>query len=538
MSDKNFRKNKFNNNVCTTEMNFQECELAILRHAVDESEKIKGEKLANSDEIRHIVGILEDFLVKKKCICYGGTAINNILPKFAQFYDRDIEIPDYDFYSATPLDDAKELADIYYKDGYTEVEAKAGVHYGTYKVFVNFIPIADITLLADEIFESIHKEAIRVNGILYCPPNFLRMNMFLELSRPAGDVSRWEKVLKRMTLLNKYYPFEPTIPCNKIDFEGEVPQEIDTSEKIYYVLRDTLIDEGVVFFGGYASSLYSKYMSSTERHKARSIPDFDVISEEPDRCAILVMEKLMQNGYKKVKHIVHEEIGEIIPKHIEIRVGKDTLAFIYYPIACHNYNIIHIKNREIKVATIDTILSFYLAFYYSGNPHYYRDRILCMAKFLFDLEQKNRLEQKGLLKRFSINCYGDQPTLESIRAEKAEKYRERKDKRDSREFQEWFLNYKPHTVVKVKENPNEKKLDEQFSPDPEEKEKDPTKEEVYKRILESVKETRQITSDTKRYNHTRSHKKTMKHKLHKSKSAHKSKSELKSKSQHNSKSKQ
>jgi Poly(A) polymerase catalytic subunit len=523
MPFKNFRKNKTNNNVCTPEMNFQECELAILRHAVDESEKIKGEKLANSDEIQHIFGILENFLVRKKCICYGGTAINNILPKFAQFYNRDIEIPDYDFYSTTPMDDAKELADIYYKAGYSEVEAKAGVHYGTYKVFVNFIPVADITLLAKEIFESIYKEAIRVKGIYYCPPNFLRMNMFLELSRPAGDVSRWEKVLKRMTLLNKYYPFEPTIPCNKIDFEGEIPPEIDTSEKIYYIIRDTFIDEGVVFFGGYASSLYSKYMTSAERYKARSIPDFDVISEEPDRCAILVMEKLLQNGYKKVRHIVHEEIGEIIPKHIEIRVGKETLAFIYYPIACYNYNKIYIKDREIKVATIDTILSFYLAFYYSNKPYYYRDRILCMAKFLFDLEQKNRLEQKGILKRFSINCYGDQPTLESIRAKKAEKYRELKNDRNSREFQEWFLNYKPHTIVKVNTNPNEKKLDEQYSPDPEEKTDSPSKEEVYKRILESVKKSRRSVESmnrTKKFKQVSAHKKTVKHSSHKTKSKH------------------
>ena len=30
--------------------------------------------------------------------------------------------------------------------------------------------------------------------------------MYLELSRPNGDVSRWEKVLKRLTLLNKHYP--------------------------------------------------------------------------------------------------------------------------------------------------------------------------------------------------------------------------------------------------------------------------------------------------------------------------------------------
>ena len=32
------------------------------------------------------------------------------------------------------------------------------------------------------------------------------MSAYLELSRPFGDVSRWEKVLKRLTLLNKHYP--------------------------------------------------------------------------------------------------------------------------------------------------------------------------------------------------------------------------------------------------------------------------------------------------------------------------------------------
>ena len=73
--------------------------------------------------------------------------------------------------------------------------SKAGVHFGTYKIFVNYIPIADITYLHNTIFNSIKKESIVVNGIMYAPPNFLRMNMYLELSRPNGDVSRWEKVL-------------------------------------------------------------------------------------------------------------------------------------------------------------------------------------------------------------------------------------------------------------------------------------------------------------------------------------------------------
>ena len=55
------------------------------------------------------------------------------------------------------------------------------------------------------------KDSIQVAGILYAPPNYLRMGMYLELSRPAGDTSRWEKVLKRLTLLNKNYPFDPVI---------------------------------------------------------------------------------------------------------------------------------------------------------------------------------------------------------------------------------------------------------------------------------------------------------------------------------------
>jgi hypothetical protein len=106
-------------------------------------------------------------------------------------------------------------------------------------------------------------------------------------------------------------------------------------------------------------------------------------------------------------------------------------------------------NQEINVATIDTILSFYLAFMFSNAPYYYKDRILCMAQFLFSVEQQNRLEQRGLLKRFSSSCYGTQPTLESIRALKAEKFKELAGKRESREFKEWFFKYNPSSGAPV-----------------------------------------------------------------------------------------
>ena len=444
MNKKTWNKHKrFHTKLCDDKMSFEECELAILRNAVDETEKLQGKKIANSEEIKKIIAILENFLVHKKLICYGGTAINNILPKYAQFYDRDIEIPDYDFYSSNALDDAKQLADIYNKEGYLEVEAKAGVHKGTYKVFVNFIPVADITELPKPLFFGLSKETIVIGGIHYAPANFLRMNMYLELSRPAGDVSRWEKVLKRLTLLNKFYPLKPERDCSAELFQRNMETHEEDSERLYYAVRNSFINQSVIFFGGYATTLYSKYMPEDRQKLVKKIPDFDVISDEPDKCALIVKENLIRERFKNIKIINHKPLGEIIPEHVEIRVGGETLAFIYKPIACHSYNTIMIDEKEINVATIDTILTFYLAFIYTNLPYYNKNRLLCMANFLFDVEQKNRLEQKGLLKRFSINCYGKQMTMEEIRAEKAKKYEELMHDRTSREYEEWFLKYNP-----------------------------------------------------------------------------------------------
>jgi len=448
-------------NICK-DLTFNDCELAILRMAVDNAEEKIGKRIVSSDEIKQIIQIVEDFIKVKSLICYGGTAINNILPTEDQFYNKEAEIPDYDFYSTDALHDAKELANIYYKKGFTDVEAKSGQHHGTFKVYVNYMPIADITDLPKGIYNSLKKDAIRVSGILYTPPNYLRMAMYLELSRPAGDTSRWEKVMKRLTVLNKHYPITD-LNCNEVEFQRGLSNGFEikdndedndtTSDKkeeteIYDNVRNTFVNQGVVFFGGYAISLYSQYMPKNLRHKFKKVADFDVLSNEPETTAEIVKERLKDIGVNNTKIIKMEPIGEIIPLHYEVRIGKETIAFIYKPIACHSYNVLNIGGQKVKIATIDTMLSFYLAFLYADKPYYneFLDRILCMSKFLFDVQQKNRLEQKGLLRRFSITCYGHQESLEEMRAHKAEKYKELKQTGNKKEFEEWFLNYKPDDI--------------------------------------------------------------------------------------------
>jgi hypothetical protein len=439
-------------NVCDKTMNFQECELAILRSAVDKAEERSGRAVANSAEVKKIINIVENFIRRKKVICYGGTAINNILPKQDQFYNTEVEIPDYDFFSPNALQDSKDLTDDYVREGFLEVEAKSGQHKGTYKVFVNFIPVADITFLHKEIYKSVKQEAIKVDGILYAPPNYLRMSMYLELSRPAGDVSRWEKVLKRLTLLNNNYPLKSE-HCDKIEaFQREMVNKED-EDKLFEIVRNTFINQGVVFFGGYAISLYLQYMPKRLHKKLEKIPDFDVLSEDPKRTAEILKERLKDAGYKNTKIIKRNAIGEIVAPHYQIMVGSDTIAFIYKPIACHSYNIINIDKQQVKIASIDTMLSFYLAFLYSNRNYYDTERIVCMAQFLFEVQQQNRLQQKGLLRRFSISCYGHQETVEEMRAEKAEKFKELKGskKQPDKEYEEWFLRYRPADTLSEKE---------------------------------------------------------------------------------------
>ena len=267
--------------------------------------------------------------------------------------------------------------------------------------------------------------------------------MYLELSRPAGDVSRWEKVLKRLTILNKHYPINSQ-NCDAIEFQRKMSDQKNT-DKIYDTVKRTLIDQGCVFFGGFAVTLYSKYIPSRVQNKISKNPDFDVLSEEPEMTAEVLKERLTEIGMKRVKITKIPGLGEIISSHYEVTVGDDTVAMIYEPLACHSYNVISQDNDEIYVATIDTMLSFYLAFLYVDDfaHNYDPERVMCMSHYLFNVQQHNRLNQKGVLKRFSLNCIGHQETVEEMRAHKSEKFTELKNKKNSKEYEEWFLRYRP-----------------------------------------------------------------------------------------------
>ena len=308
------------------------------------------------------------------------------------------------------------------------------------------------------------KKSIKINGINYCPPDYLRMSMYLELSRPMGDVGRWEKVLKRLILLNKNYPLKG-ISCNKTTFIRDYEGPISSSNNIYNIVRKSIINQGLVFFGGYAASLYGKYMPNRERKQLSKNPDFDILSMDAKTSANIIKEQLEYEGFKNIVINKKSGTGDLITEHYEIMIKHnnnniDVLCYIYNTNSCHSYNIIYINGDKLKVATIDTMLSFYLVYIFIDRPYYDINRLLCMSEYLFKVQLRNRLEQKGLLKRFTINCYGKHITLEDVRSYKSIKYKElrlKKLKSGDKEYDTYFLRYVPSENKQVKTKEFKKK---------------------------------------------------------------------------------
>lgn len=423
-----------------------ECEMKLIEY---QTESINDEiipKMVQNATIKRIYAILIHFIRKRKLVCYGGSAINAILPNSAKFYDEATDLPDYDVFSANAIQDAKDLVDVYTQHGFDDVEARSGMHVGTFKVFVNFVGILDLTEVPQELFNELSADAIVKKQMLNAPPLYLRMALHLELSRPMGDISRWEKVASRLQLLDQHFPYEtntPTPNYRTASLRKFTPENTEDEDKDDHVVQDIvyryLVGKQSVFFGMHALAIYRE-MDDKDQQKETKYSEYecDVLINDPVKCAIELRKKLSKYDVKVTEH---PEIGEIVPEHATIYVDGRIVATLYDPMACHNYNETTYRNRKVRIATTDTIQSLYLAFSYVGSMRYNKAILQNFSKEIDALAKRHRLQQSGIWRRFGLPCYGTQATLETIRSKKAMMFAKLKQKKNTPEYERWFLRY-------------------------------------------------------------------------------------------------
>ena len=386
--------------------------------------ELENDKRAASDPLtKTALSIVEEFLQTHKVMCYGGTAIHNLLPKEDRFYDPTTDVPDYDFFSETPQEHAMILANKLAVAGIKNIEVKPGIHIGTFKVFSDFEGVADITELEKEIFEKLWNEDIVKNNIHYVPPNFLRMSMYLELSRPRGDVSRWTKVFSRLELLNKHYPIKckPNVETARSNLLPEM------KKKIQHMLKT----EPVVLLGITAAEVHMKSNWTTP--------------------VVMLAEKDTIEKLTKGKKVEIDEGSEILPPRYNIIEddGSSHIRF-YETAACHSYHNV----GGIRVASIPTILQFFFAYMYSNAKAENIENTLCIAQRLMDITNSKQSRRFEILT--PIDCIGVQNTLIDMRKHKSELYEKLSKNKSSPEFLRYFFTYNPYASKTERQKAREK----------------------------------------------------------------------------------
>ena len=384
--------------------------------------ELENDKKAAANPItKQSLAIVHQFLKDYSVMCYGGTAINNLLPPEDRFYDPETTVPDYDFYSRTPQEHAMTLADKLSAAGILSVEVKPGIHLGTFKVFADYEGVADITHLDKDIFERLWKENMVVDGIHYVTPNFLRLSMYLELSRPRGDVSRWKKVYERLMLLNTHYPM--VCPSHT------APKETVATEDHRKEAESILKNHNVVLLGITASQI----------HQGRT-PKWST------PITILAEAKTLETLSKGKKTEVHEG-SEILPAHTDIFDEEgNVLVRVHETAACHSY---HMMANGIKIASIPTMLQFVFAYMYSGLDEDEITHLMCVAQRLVDLANHKEKRRYALLT--PVDCLGTQETLMDMKKHKAELYAKLSTNKSSVDFLKFFFTYNPKTTKTKKQ---------------------------------------------------------------------------------------
>jgi hypothetical protein len=375
------------------------------------SEKLDRESAHDKDLLRAL-SIVHSFIERKKRVCYGGTAMNAILPPNRRFYNPDVDLPDYDFYTPDVDSDVKELIADLVKEGFTDVYQKVGIHDGTKKVLVNFIAVADISYIEPELFAVMYRRSILRGGIHYTDPDVLRMMMYLELSRPRGMVSRWEKVFERLQLINQEFPI--LAGCRKYATRR---QRHETT--VSYDMRKTILDYAIhhkrILCNDSLMNLYKRgirHKNAVYRIRGGGPLLFTSPDPKEDCKALQVLLK------KDTIHIFkHPERGELVPLRIELRIGDTPICMFIEETACHSYNPVSLPDRRvIYIASPEFLITLYLSIYIFTNRSgdYLGERVPCQVKELIRLSILNYGKKGSQFPAFSLECQGHQVSYTSL----------------------------------------------------------------------------------------------------------------------------
>lgn len=387
-------------------------QIDLIKEAASKAEDIIDYEAAHNPETLRAIEVVEDFLKRKHRICYGGQAINAHLPKRYKIYDPKKSVPDYDFFTPDQEADIKLLTEMLRKAGFIEISAREGVHEGTIKIYVNFNPVADITSIDPRLYRLLAKREFRSNGISYLDADTLRMMMYLELSRPLGEVSRWEKVYERLVLINEFIPIRK---CK----DGLAKSSGLTQEQVENVMRK-IIAEKRIFAGGDLIGFYTLSLRNKKRPSAKWListhKPIYFYSPDPAKDAADLSE--LGFIFKKVSGV-----GDVMPTSYVAMIDSIPAVVIIEETACHAYYTLPLPFTEVlRIASLDTLVTLYFSLALMEAKMEGFGSLHCAAQELVEVSFRARSNPEAFPFPFiSLKCSGYQKTMASLIREKVKR---------------------------------------------------------------------------------------------------------------------
>lgn len=408
-------------------------QLDLIKKASETAQKKIDYAKAHDDNILRAIEVVEDFLRNKHRLCYGGQAINAHLPKKYKFYDPETSIPDYDFFTPSQYTDIRLLTSQLRKEGFDEVSVREGMHEGTLKVYVNFIPVADITEIDKNLYRLLSKKEFRYDGISYLDANTLRMLMYLELSRPKGEVERWSKVYERLAKFNEFVTIKH---CD--EYKTQL-NNVLTGDQVSYLFHFVIENKRIFAGAELITFLKNAFKNGSKIPKTANIDlligtkkPFIFLSPNAEEDAKLIRSELkFLSGNSEVTiRSIKSQGGDLIPNVKIITQGDKFVVFIIEESACHSYFNINIgESKVLRIASTDTLITLYFSLGLIDPKYFGFGSMECLANELIHLSIKARNNPSKFPFPFiSIKCSGKQISLPSLIRAKVKRTTQRKNK--------------------------------------------------------------------------------------------------------------
>lgn len=429
--------------------------LQALENNKNEQEKLKWIKLAP------IKKYIEEFLISKQLIIYGGNAINLALPKSKQFYKED-EIQDFDIYSLNAQKDAVDLCNyIHNKTKNPYIFVKTARHEGTYRIYYEWAHIVDISNVENKLF---YNKLLKLTKPKYnkkftlAPTEALKYSFHFELSKPLSSTFRWEKIYDRLKIFDSIYQEKNIIDKIKnIDKFLTACENIDVNCILDHI-HLSIITENHVVVGTKAYIKYFSYGTTpiinklnvkiaknkfyTEAMNSNSTY-LSILSDEPDTHTNFFLNIIKIYIKINLKHLTTKNYEikieyctalDNICKNIKHTKTKNLFDKYIISIKINNvkYNLLTIhnatntcyaitkaysisKSQKFLIGTVDTLMSFTYFNILEFTSEKYNKNYLVLPEILSYMIYNNN--EKNVKRTFDPACYGTEKSVDNVSKE-------------------------------------------------------------------------------------------------------------------------